>query len=80
LAFAAAPIPAHPHLIIPAHSPQFKQASGSNQDQEQAMPGQVRTRQCADGKETFKPEMVLRDSLIGFYAIIFVNWLQKNMF
>jgi len=27
----AAPIPAHPHLIIPAHSPQFTQASVSDQ-------------------------------------------------
>lgn len=27
----AAPVPAHPHLIIPAHSPQFTQASGSDQ-------------------------------------------------
>jgi hypothetical protein len=27
----AAPIPAHPHLIIPAHTPQFTQASVSDQ-------------------------------------------------
>ncbi|KAG2661028.1 hypothetical protein PVAP13_1KG476000 [Panicum virgatum] len=29
--FLVAPIPAHPHLIIPAHSPQFTQASVSDQ-------------------------------------------------
>ncbi|KQK01006.1 RNA-binding protein 24 isoform X2 [Brachypodium distachyon] len=27
----AAPVPSHPHLVIPAHSPQFTQASGSDQ-------------------------------------------------
>lgn len=27
----AAPIPAHPHFILPAHSPQFTQGSGSDQ-------------------------------------------------
>jgi hypothetical protein len=30
LAFSAAPVPAQ-HLVIPAHSPQFTQASGSDQ-------------------------------------------------
>ncbi|KAM0910964.1 hypothetical protein ACQ4PT_013833 [Festuca glaucescens] len=27
----AAPVPSHPHLVVPAHSPQFTQASGSDQ-------------------------------------------------
>ncbi|VAI60071.1 unnamed protein product [Triticum turgidum subsp. durum] len=26
----AAPVPSHPHLVVPAHSPQFTQASGSD--------------------------------------------------
>lgn len=29
--FLVAPVPTHPHLVLPAHSPQFTQASGSDQ-------------------------------------------------
>ncbi|KAK1619199.1 hypothetical protein QYE76_024716 [Lolium multiflorum] len=29
--FLVAPVPSHPHLVVPAHSPQFTQASGSDQ-------------------------------------------------
>ncbi|KAL5212246.1 hypothetical protein ABZP36_023093 [Zizania latifolia] len=29
--FLVAPVPTHPHLVVPAHSPQFTQASGADQ-------------------------------------------------